>query len=75
VEAYSEFANCWNTLKSTVTQDNTTTYNDGFNSRVDLSFGGGFRSFVKLDILVGMNGFCDTSRLGGGLVFVRRAGV
>ena len=32
-------------------------------NRVDLSFGGGYRSFVRQDTLVGVNGFYDTSRL------------
>ena len=68
-EAHSEFDDFWNTLKSAFTHGTTTTYNktykNGFNNRVDLSFGGGFRSFVRQDTLVGVNGFYDTSRLGG----------
>lgn len=63
-EAHSEFENFWNTLKSTFTHGTTTTYDNCFNNRVDLSFGGGFRSFVRRDTLFGVNGFYDTSRLG-----------
>jgi hypothetical protein len=74
-EAHSEFDSFWNTLKSTFTNGSTTTYENGFNNRVDLSFGGGFRSFVRCNTLLGVNGFYDTSRLGetwhssGGLGF------
>jgi hypothetical protein len=64
-EAHTEFERFWNTLKSAFTRGDTTTYKNGFNNRVDLSFGGGFRSFVRHDTLVGVNGFYDTSRLGG----------
>jgi hypothetical protein len=63
-EAHSESENFWNTLKSTFSHGNTTTYENGFNNRVDLSFGGGFRSFVRRGTLLGVNGFYDTSRLG-----------
>jgi hypothetical protein len=63
-EAHSEFENFWNTFKSTFSHGNTTTYENGFNNRVDLSLGGGFRSFVRRDTLLGVNGFYDTSRLG-----------
>jgi hypothetical protein len=63
-EAHSEFENFWNTLKSTFSHGNTTTYENGFNNRVDLSFGGGYRTFLRRDTLVGINGFYDTSRLG-----------
>jgi hypothetical protein len=64
-EAHSEIDDFWNTLKSTFSHGNTTTYKNGFNNRVDLSFGGGYRSFVRPDTLVGVNGFYDASRLGG----------
>jgi hypothetical protein len=82
-EAHSEFEDFWNTLTSpflhptttTVGNRTVTTYYSGFNNRVDLSFGGGFRTFPTHDILLGVNGFYDTSRLGstwyssGGLGF------
>ncbi len=64
-EAHAEFDSFWNTLKSTFTSGTTTTTENGFNNRVDLSFGGGFRTFPRCDTLLGVNGFYDTSRLGG----------
>jgi hypothetical protein len=50
-EAHTEFQDFWKT--------------SSFNNRVDLSFGGGYRTFVRRDTLLGVNGFYDTSRLGG----------
>jgi hypothetical protein len=50
-EAHTEFQDFWKT--------------NSFNNRVDLSFGGGYRTFVRRDTLLGVNGFYDTSRLGG----------
>ncbi len=51
-EAHTEFQSFWKT-------------NNGFNSRVDVSLGGGYRTILRNSTLVGMNGFYDTSRLGG----------
>ena len=64
-EAHSEFQNLWNTLSSTFTSGTTTTTNGGFNNRVDVSLGGGARTILNKNTLLGMNGFYDTSRLGG----------
>ncbi|MFH1113433.1 MAG: hypothetical protein V1792_05885 [Pseudomonadota bacterium] len=50
-EAHTEFQSFWKT-------------NNGFNNRVDLSLGGGYRSILSNRTLVGVNGFYDTSRLG-----------
>ena len=50
-EAHTEFQDFWKTTS--------------FNNRVDMSFGGGYRTFLKRDTLLGVNGFYDTSRLGG----------
>jgi hypothetical protein len=50
-EAHGEFTDFWKT--------------NGVNNRVDMSFGGGFRTFLRRDTLLGLNGFYDTSRLGG----------
>lgn len=58
-EAHTEFQDFWKTLKSTFTSVNS------FNNRVDMSFGGGYRTFLRRDTLLGVNGFYDTSRLGG----------
>ncbi|MGB6066867.1 MAG: hypothetical protein WBG50_18850 [Desulfomonilaceae bacterium] len=61
-EAHTEFDDFWKTLKSVFTHG--TTYS-AFNNRVDMSFGGGFRTFLRRDKLLGVNGFYDTSRLAG----------
>ena len=62
-EAHTEFDDFWNTLKSVFTSSRA--YNNGFNNRVDMSFGGGLRTFLRHDTLLGVNGFYDASRLGG----------
>jgi Inverse autotransporter, beta-domain len=49
-EAHTEFQDFWKTRS--------------FNSRVDMSFGGGYRTFLGRETLLGVNGFYDTSRLG-----------
>ncbi len=36
----------------------------GFNNRVDVSLGGGYRTLLRNKAMVGVNGFYDTSRLG-----------
>jgi hypothetical protein len=56
-EAHAEFENFWKTLTSTPTEC-------GFNNRVDMSFGGGYRKFLRRDTLLGVNAFYDTARLG-----------
>jgi hypothetical protein len=56
-EAHAEFENFWKTLTSTATES-------GFNNRLDMSFGGGYRKFLRRDTLLGVNAFYDTSRLG-----------
>jgi hypothetical protein len=82
-EAHLEFENFWNTRTAPFSHPRTTTvgnrittaYYTGFNNRTDLSFGGGYRTFPTSDILLGVNGFYDTTRLGstwyssGGLGF------
>ncbi len=50
-EAHTEFQSFWNA--------------GGFNNRVDISLGGGYRTLLRRDTLLGVNGFYDTSRLGG----------
>jgi hypothetical protein len=56
-EAHAEFGNFWKTLTSAPIEN-------GFNNRVDLSFGGGYREFLRQDTLLGVNAFYDASRLG-----------
>ena len=36
---------------------------NGANNRVDISIGGGYRQILNRDLLIGVNGFYDTSRL------------
>jgi hypothetical protein len=50
-EAHTEFQSFWKT-------------NNGFNNRVDMSFGGGYRTILRSSVLLGANGFYDASRLG-----------
>jgi hypothetical protein len=50
-EAHTEFQDFWKT--------------HSFNNRVDMSFGGGYRTLLSRNTLLGVNGFYDTSRLGG----------
>ncbi len=52
-EAHTEFTDFWKTFRG------------GFNNRVDMSFGGGFRRMLGDKTLVGVNGFSDSTRLGG----------
>ena len=61
-EAHTEFQDFWNTLRSGFSSGTT---NSAFNNRVDMSFGGGLRTFLRRDTLLGVNGFYDASRLGG----------
>jgi hypothetical protein len=50
-EAHTEFQSFWNT--------------PGFNNRVNVSLGGGYRAILRDRTLLGVNGFYDTTRLGG----------
>lgn len=52
-EAHSEFQDFWRTVTR------------GANNRVDLSFGGGYRTLLDRNRLVGVNAFYDATRLGG----------
>ncbi len=52
-EAHGEFQDFWKTVQGEA------------NNRVDLSFGGGVRTIRGDNTLLGVNGFFDTTRLGG----------
>lgn len=52
-EAHAEFQDFWKILHGAV------------NNRVDVSLGGGYRRMLGSKTLVGVNGFYDTTRLGG----------
>jgi len=64
-EAHTEFQDFRNTTASASTSGTTTRTVSGFNNRTDMSFGGGYRTLHRHDTLLGVNGFYDTSRLGG----------
>ena len=64
-EAHSEFQNFWKPTSSVVPSAFTTTTTSGFNNRVDVSLGGGYRRISGKNTLFGANGFYDASRLGG----------
>lgn len=64
-EAHGEFTNFWDTVSSLWRRvDTTTTTRSGFNERTDLSFGGGYRTILNENTLLGVNGFFDTTKLG-----------
>jgi len=71
-EAHGEFTNFWKTISSIwrqvyttpTTITTTTTTPSSFNERTDLSFGGGYRKIFGETTLLGVNGFCDVTRLG-----------
>ncbi|MGB6063229.1 MAG: hypothetical protein WBG50_00360 [Desulfomonilaceae bacterium] len=50
-ESHAEFQDFWNT--------------QSFSNRTDVSFGGGYRTLLKPNVLVGVNGFYDGSGWGG----------
>jgi len=52
-EAHTELQDFWKTVTG------------GANNRVDLSLGGGYRTIFNDKTLLGVNGFYDTTRLGG----------
>ncbi len=64
-ETHGEFINFWNTVQSLLRAGNTITSDSGFNGRIDLSFGGGYRRIIAGNTLLGLNGFYDSARLGG----------
>ncbi len=74
-EAHGEFTNFWKTLQRLLRSGNSTTTYSGYHERTDLSFGGGYRKLFGDSLMLGVNGFYDTSKLGrrwygsGGLGF------
>jgi hypothetical protein len=64
VEAHGEFTNFLETLSRVFSLGSTETTERSFRERTDLSFGGGYRRIFYDKVLVGANGFYDTSRLG-----------
>ena len=63
-EAHGEWENFWKTpTVSFTTVAGTTVTASGTSNRVDLSFGGGYRTMLGNSTLLGVNGFYDASRL------------
>lgn len=74
-EAHGEVTNFWDSVKNIFRSGGTITSTSSFNERTDLSFGGGYRTILNDNTLIGLNGFFDTTKLGsrwyssGGLGF------
>ena len=72
-EAHGEFTDFWKTLpsiwrrvdSSVSLTTTTTTEHNGFNERADLAIGGGYRTLVSKNTLLGINSFFDSTKLGG----------
>jgi hypothetical protein len=63
-EAHGEWENFWKTPTVSVTSVSGPTVTiSGSSNRVDLSFGGGYRTMLGESTLLGVNGFYDASRL------------
>ncbi len=63
-EAHAEGWDFWKRPSVSVTTPaGFTTTTSTANNRVDLSFGGGYRTMLSANTLLGVNGFYDTSRL------------
>ena len=63
-EAHGEWENFWKTPTVSVTSvSGSTVTTSGTSNRVDLSFGGGYRTMLGESTLLGVNGFYDASRL------------
>lgn len=71
-EAHGEFTDFWHTISSLthaltqpspVSEVTSTKRTGSVNERVDLSFGAGYRRLFGEELLLGINGFYDTSRV------------
>jgi hypothetical protein len=71
-EVHGEFTNFLQTISTLLRRESatlterteTTTGRKGFDERTDLSFGAGYRRKFGGDLLLGVNGFYDTTKLG-----------
>lgn len=63
-EVHGQFQNFWKTIQSLFRSGATITTESSFNERTDLSFGGGYRTLLSEDTLLGVNGFFDSTKLG-----------
>jgi hypothetical protein len=70
-EAHGEFTNFFKSISALLRSvdetpldlTTTTTSREGFNDRIDLSFGGGYRRILAERAMVGVNAFSDSARL------------
>lgn len=63
-EAHGEFTNFWKTVQRLFRSSNTISAQSSLNERTDLSFGGGYRTILNENMLLGVNSFFDTTKLG-----------
>ncbi|MFC1835039.1 inverse autotransporter beta domain-containing protein [Thermodesulfobacteriota bacterium] len=63
--AHGEVNNFWKTVQQSFSNANRINKHIGFNDRIDLSIGGGYRTILNSNTLLGVNGFYDSTRLGG----------
>ncbi len=64
-EAHGEFTNFWDSIRNVFSSRDTITSTSSFDERKDLSFGGGYRTILNENTLIGVNGFFDTTKIGG----------
>lgn len=64
-EAHSEWHNFWKTLRGLIIGTFTVPGDPAPDTRADISLGGGYRRIFNGNSLIGINGFYDTSWLGG----------
>lgn len=63
-EAHGEFTNFWKTFKRLWAGGGTDTAIGSFDTRTDISLGGGYRRILSGNTLLGVNGFYDATHLG-----------
>lgn len=63
-EAHGEFQDFWKTVQRLFRSGDMITAQSSFDERTDLSFGGGYRTLLNENTLLGVNGFFDSTKLG-----------
>jgi hypothetical protein len=63
-EVHGEFADFWKTLQALLKTTGGNTSFNGFAERTDISLGGGYRTLLDKNTLLGVNGFYDATKLG-----------
>jgi hypothetical protein len=62
-EAHAEFTNFGKIIQRLFSSGDTTTRERGYRDRIDLSLGGGYRKIIRDTLLLGVNGFADTTKV------------